>query len=392
MRSLNDAPPQSIILLEDVDGIFNQREAVIDVDEEGNGGVSFSGLLNALDGVRSQEGRILFMTTNHPERLDPALVRPGRCDIQIELKNATSSMVERLFLKFFPGEEKKATEFSRLIPESKISMAKLQGHFLKYRNNVDTVLDHYKETLTEEQQLSEMTVVEWLDRQNLQRYVPQFVRQTCFFVSEIKYHVDTATNTFSDKFKFYADRDKTRLTSMVMGQADAVADFQYLTRHRALSILSQDIQDADICEQIADLLPQSDGTQVKTLTGHQLRDIIAESYSLDDLMEGIKARVKVNNDKDVYKRDPRIIADKALEEHDDLEEETEEEKNARWGDPKVTLSDILKEFDLVEETKDKLKEIDYSDDILWYVDADELVGLLEIKDFSKSKKLPKRIK
>ena len=113
---------------------------------------------------------------------------------------------------------------------------------------------------------------------------------------------------------------------------------------------------------------------------------------MDDLMEGIKARVKVNNDKDVYKRDPRIIADKALEEHDDLEEETEEEKNARWGDPKVTLSDILKEFDLVEETKDKLKEIDYSDDILWYVDADELVGLLEIKDFSKSKKLPKRIK
>jgi chaperone BCS1 len=149
MRSLNDAPPQSIILLEDVDGIFNQRESVSQ-DEEGRG-VSFSGLLNALDGVRSQEGRILFMTTNHIERLDPALIRPGRCDIQIELKNATFSMVERLFLKFFPGEEKKASEFSKLIPESKISMAKLQGHFLKYRNDVNKVLDHYKETLTQEQ-------------------------------------------------------------------------------------------------------------------------------------------------------------------------------------------------------------------------------------------------
>ena len=52
MRALNDAPPQSIILLEDVDGIFIQREAV-NQDEEGHGGVSFSGLLNALDGVRS---------------------------------------------------------------------------------------------------------------------------------------------------------------------------------------------------------------------------------------------------------------------------------------------------------------------------------------------------
>lgn len=91
------------------------------------------------------------MTTNHIERLDPALIRPGRCDIQIELKNATMSMVERLFLKFFPGEEKKANEFAKKIPESKISMAKLQGHFLKYRNDVNQVLAHLKETLTQEQ-------------------------------------------------------------------------------------------------------------------------------------------------------------------------------------------------------------------------------------------------
>jgi len=45
--------------------------------------VSFSGLLNAIDGVRSQEGRILFMTTNHKENLDPALLRPGRADKHI---------------------------------------------------------------------------------------------------------------------------------------------------------------------------------------------------------------------------------------------------------------------------------------------------------------------
>ena len=126
--------------------------------------MSFSGLLNALDGVRSQEGRIVFMTTNHRERLDPALIRPGRCDIQIELQNATFNMVERLFLKFYPGEEQKASQFAKLIPESKISMAKLQGHFLKHRKDVNLVLSHYKECLTEEQVMAEMTVVEWLDR------------------------------------------------------------------------------------------------------------------------------------------------------------------------------------------------------------------------------------
>lgn len=35
-------------------------------------------LLNALDGVAAAEGRLLFMTTNYIERLDQALIRPGR--------------------------------------------------------------------------------------------------------------------------------------------------------------------------------------------------------------------------------------------------------------------------------------------------------------------------
>ena len=40
--------------------------------------VTLSGLLNALDGVASSEGRIVFMPTNYVDRLDPALIRPGR--------------------------------------------------------------------------------------------------------------------------------------------------------------------------------------------------------------------------------------------------------------------------------------------------------------------------
>jgi chaperone BCS1 len=58
--------------------------------------------LNALDGVRSQEGRILIMTTNHKDKLDPALLRPGRADRCIELGNAKESQLIGLFKKFFP--------------------------------------------------------------------------------------------------------------------------------------------------------------------------------------------------------------------------------------------------------------------------------------------------
>ncbi|KAF8840717.1 P-loop containing nucleoside triphosphate hydrolase protein [Paxillus ammoniavirescens] len=68
--------------------------------------LSLSGLLNALDGVAAAEGRILFATTNHLERLDPALSRPGRMDVWIEFKNASKWQAEALFRNFFPSTEK----------------------------------------------------------------------------------------------------------------------------------------------------------------------------------------------------------------------------------------------------------------------------------------------
>ncbi|KAI0779603.1 P-loop containing nucleoside triphosphate hydrolase protein [Fomes fomentarius] len=67
--------------------------------------LSLSGLLNALDGVAASEGRLLFATTNHLERLDPALSRPGRMDVWIEFKNASKWQAEQLFRNFFPSTD-----------------------------------------------------------------------------------------------------------------------------------------------------------------------------------------------------------------------------------------------------------------------------------------------
>ncbi|KAI0929840.1 hypothetical protein AcV5_006699 [Taiwanofungus camphoratus] len=67
--------------------------------------LSLSGLLNALDGVAAAEGRILFATTNHLERLDPALSRPGRMDVWVEFKNASKWQAELLFRNFFPSTD-----------------------------------------------------------------------------------------------------------------------------------------------------------------------------------------------------------------------------------------------------------------------------------------------
>jgi chaperone BCS1 len=82
-------PARYVILLEDIDAVnvthSRQRGTMAighdaittSLTEKLEGEVSLSALLNAIDGVGSQEGRLLIMTTNHVERLDAALIRPG---------------------------------------------------------------------------------------------------------------------------------------------------------------------------------------------------------------------------------------------------------------------------------------------------------------------------
>ncbi|KAL4866937.1 hypothetical protein BDV12DRAFT_172101 [Aspergillus spectabilis] len=54
-----------------------------------------------MDGVAAQEGRILVMTTNHLNYLDPALIRPGRVDYQIKFQLADQNLAKCMFTSFF---------------------------------------------------------------------------------------------------------------------------------------------------------------------------------------------------------------------------------------------------------------------------------------------------
>ena len=64
-------------------------------------GISLSGLLNASGGIASHEGRVLIITTNHPEKLDPALIRPGRVDMHIAFPLASCEQIEQLFMRMY---------------------------------------------------------------------------------------------------------------------------------------------------------------------------------------------------------------------------------------------------------------------------------------------------
>ncbi|KAL4980922.1 BCS1 N terminal-domain-containing protein [Aspergillus desertorum] len=89
-------------------------------------GVSLSGLLNVVDGVAACEGRILVVTTNHPEKLDPALVRPGRIDMSVAFRYFTTSDIKELFSAIYSTLEGdlRVSSTERLSPKLRAKIAK----------------------------------------------------------------------------------------------------------------------------------------------------------------------------------------------------------------------------------------------------------------------------
>ncbi|XP_073503502.1 mitochondrial chaperone BCS1 isoform X2 [Phyllobates terribilis] len=137
---LSVAPQQSIILLEDVDAAFVSRDLAKQnpAAYQGFGRLTFSGLLNALDGVASTEARIVFMTTNHIDRLDPALIRPGRVDVKQFIGHCTRWQLAQMFQRFYPDQPGSAAEEfadSALRALEQISAAQVQGHFMMHKND-----------------------------------------------------------------------------------------------------------------------------------------------------------------------------------------------------------------------------------------------------------------
>jgi hypothetical protein len=86
MQSLMDGRQQMLL-----PGMKKKEEDPIDL----------STLLNILDGTYENPGRMIFVTTNYPERLDDALVRPGRMDMIVQFKEATTSCLREQFINFY---------------------------------------------------------------------------------------------------------------------------------------------------------------------------------------------------------------------------------------------------------------------------------------------------
>lgn len=108
LKHVRSIPPKSIMLIEDIDTIKTMHERTIDDDEESETKkskhfekqINLETMLNILDGYTFLHECIIFCTTNHIDKLDPALIRCGRMDEQYEFTFASKKQIKEM-LEFY---------------------------------------------------------------------------------------------------------------------------------------------------------------------------------------------------------------------------------------------------------------------------------------------------
>jgi mitochondrial chaperone BCS1 len=316
---LVDAPANSILLLEDIDSIFVGRQsASADVDlfrGAGNNGpsISFSGLLNCLDGVASRQGRILFMTTNHPERLDPALIRPGRVDVKVKFDLASASQAENLFKRFYPGEDALAAQVKDVLVSKAVSPAALQGHFLKFPKQPLEALRALPELLSvvDRGEAAHQLIGIWLKRLALpQKYGEPLRAIKILFVSDLKALEPAEVLTVMDVKN---DLHKARITKFLSGDEEVKQRFALCKRNAVDLIFNKFCRNAtpEQAERFGELLG---GDQVSSFElEHYLAQYINEPRKALEHIEDLIEVAAVVDTRSLLKRSAKVLHGPTLE-------------------------------------------------------------------------------
>lgn len=145
MDAIRSTPKNAFVVLEDVDCAKATAarvekkaqevsdapsDAVVAGESDDSKGITLSGLLNALDGIMTPEERLYFMTTNHPENLDPALIRPGRVDMNEHIGKLGAREQERMATLFYKDQP-----FIGL--DNEVAPAILLNAFMQYPNSAN---------------------------------------------------------------------------------------------------------------------------------------------------------------------------------------------------------------------------------------------------------------
>jgi len=137
-RAITHLPDNSILVLEDIDALFVERDSKCSV--------SFSTVLNVLDGMIRKHKLLTFLTTNYKDKLDSALKRSGRIDYELEFTYASKKQTTAMYSHFF---ENHLEDFLKFTKKLKFTTSDLHKFLFKYRkkNNIMEYIDEFAELI-----------------------------------------------------------------------------------------------------------------------------------------------------------------------------------------------------------------------------------------------------
>lgn len=141
-------PNKCIVVIEDMDSnsLTHSRKETVDKGDpilnaiDNMSTVTLSEVLNSLDGLFSAHGRILIATTNHIEKLDSAMIRPGRIDLKIEIGFVNNEVLKIFMDKFYPSFRYE----SNINIKNNVTVSTLQNMAIEKKSGED-ILKYIKE-------------------------------------------------------------------------------------------------------------------------------------------------------------------------------------------------------------------------------------------------------
>jgi hypothetical protein len=118
LEAISTVPKNSLLVIEDMDTIAASAKRT---GEHKDTSHVLSMLLNGLDGIVTPHGLIVIITTNHIENIDPALLRPGRIDHNIEMTYLTQANLLDMLNFYFPNVKHKLDISNKNITPAEIT-------------------------------------------------------------------------------------------------------------------------------------------------------------------------------------------------------------------------------------------------------------------------------
>lgn len=114
----------------------NEDNIYIQKITENDDKLTLGHFLNLIDGIKETPGRIIIITTNHMDKIDPALLRPGRIDLQLNMKCVNYNILTQMYFYYY--NKKFTTNNSKITNIIKYNVTPAEiSNFLINSNNKD---------------------------------------------------------------------------------------------------------------------------------------------------------------------------------------------------------------------------------------------------------------